>query len=64
MEKKNVEEIVKNLEKHSNELTLLREELNKLGKYHLAGELSAVCIILDGVERVLFEDPDIDDYKK
>ncbi|GAI22080.1 unnamed protein product [marine sediment metagenome] len=64
MEKKTIEEIIKNLEKHSNELTLVREDLNKLGKYHLAGELSAVCIILDGVARVLFESPEIDDYKK
>lgn len=64
MEKKSIEEIIKNLEKHSNELTLVREELNKLGKYHLAGELSAVCLVLDGLARVLFENPEIDDYKK
>ena len=64
MEKKTIEEIANNIKKHSNELTLLREELNKLGKYHLAGELSAVCIVLDGVARVLFENPEIDDYKK
>jgi len=60
MEKKDVEEIVKSLEKHSDELILVREELNKLGKYHLAGELSAVCIVLDGVAQVLFEKPEID----
>ncbi|GAH18159.1 unnamed protein product [marine sediment metagenome] len=61
MEKKDVEEIIKNLEKNRRELTLLREDLNKLEKYHLAGELSAVCIVLEGLEQVLFENPDVDD---
>lgn len=60
MEKKDVEKIIKSLEKHSNELILVREELNKLHKYHLAGELSAVCIVLDALSQALFENPEID----
>ncbi|GAH80017.1 unnamed protein product, partial [marine sediment metagenome] len=36
-EKREVEEIVDNIRECRNELVYVRENLNKLGKYHLAG---------------------------
>ena len=33
----------------------IREELNKMEEHHLAGEISAACLILDGLDQVLWE---------
>ena len=49
------EEIIKEIEKINREVILLREEFNRLKEYHLAGELSAIGIILDELKRYLEE---------
>lgn len=51
-----LEEILcRKLTKAKLSLLNIREELNKMDEPHLAGELSAVCIILDSLDQALWE---------
>lgn len=44
---------IEKIENGKRELLKAREELNTTGQFHLAGELSAVVIVLDELKRCL-----------
>lgn len=55
-----MEETRAKIDKARTELLSAREDLNGIKQYHLAGELSAVVIVLDELDRIL----STEEYKK